>query len=317
LRLKRDDGAVVYLNGIEIARSAMPTNAPIDYSTLATLSADSLREKAFFPTDVSSQLSLLHAGQNVIAVEVHQATVDSDDLGFDLEFCANRLGTVEPPAVAMQGPPDGTTSLANRTVTITADALGVTTAIAGVRFFADRTELAFVRTPPYSYSWTNPPPGLYRLCAIAEDVNGNTAIQFSFLNVVTNLPPQVSLVAPGHQAIFREGEPFEMVATATDDGGQVRKVQFFVQNADLFGQPMVSVGTVTQLPYQVMVGDLTGGEYTAVAIAEDDAGANHRSDPVHFTILPPLCAPPAITEARIVPPDSLNLSFQSQNGFSY
>src|SRR5205814_1534056 len=47
-RLKRDDGAVVYLNGVEIFRSNMPTGA-ITYVTLASSAVVIPDEETFFP----------------------------------------------------------------------------------------------------------------------------------------------------------------------------------------------------------------------------------------------------------------------------
>ncbi len=49
LRLLRDDGGVVYLNGVEVFRSNMPTN-PIHYSTPASSSVPSSDETTTFYT---------------------------------------------------------------------------------------------------------------------------------------------------------------------------------------------------------------------------------------------------------------------------
>ena len=81
LRLLRDDGAVVYLNGVEVFRSNMPTGA-VNYLTLATNSVSGTEETNFVGAWVSS--TLLREGSNLLAVEVHQAAVNSSDLAFDL-----------------------------------------------------------------------------------------------------------------------------------------------------------------------------------------------------------------------------------------
>src|SRR5205085_10775309 len=47
VRLLRDDGGIVYLNGVELFRSSMPTNATITYSTLATITAEGTNENSF------------------------------------------------------------------------------------------------------------------------------------------------------------------------------------------------------------------------------------------------------------------------------
>jgi hypothetical protein len=80
----RDDGAVVYLNGQEIFRDNLPEGAAILASTWANTAIGGADEK----TPVSKPVSptLLHAGLNTLAVEVHQANANSSDLGFDLEL---------------------------------------------------------------------------------------------------------------------------------------------------------------------------------------------------------------------------------------
>ncbi|MDQ3257026.1 MAG: fibronectin type III domain-containing protein [Acidobacteriota bacterium] len=84
LRLLRDDGAVVYLNGKEVWRSNMPSTA-IDYLTLATYEVKGAEEQAFF--EQSLPVSLLNQGTNTFAVEVHQhSTRKPMDLSFDLEL---------------------------------------------------------------------------------------------------------------------------------------------------------------------------------------------------------------------------------------
>ncbi len=85
LRLQRDDGAVVYLNGTEVFRSNMPLG-PIDYGTpAATIATDD--GNGIFATGVDP--ALLVAGDNLLAVEVHQATPQSSDISFDLDLLGN------------------------------------------------------------------------------------------------------------------------------------------------------------------------------------------------------------------------------------
>ena len=87
LRLKRDDGAAVYLNGQEIARDKLAAGAAFD--TLAdNPSVGGAEENEFFAFTVSP--SLLVAGTNVLAVEIHQQSQSSSDVSFDLEI----LGTL-------------------------------------------------------------------------------------------------------------------------------------------------------------------------------------------------------------------------------
>ncbi len=83
LRLLRDDGAIVYLNGTEIVRSNMPDRA-IDYLSRA-ISNESGNDESTF-TEYSIDPSFLSEGANVLAVEIHQASPTSADISFDLEL---------------------------------------------------------------------------------------------------------------------------------------------------------------------------------------------------------------------------------------
>lgn len=93
VRLMRDDGGVVYLNGTEIFRSGMP-NGEILYSTEANNTATNEEESTFFAQAVFP--TLLVDGNNVIAVEIHQTNATSSDISFDLEL----VGTQTPSVVA-------------------------------------------------------------------------------------------------------------------------------------------------------------------------------------------------------------------------
>ena len=83
VRLLRDDGAVVYLNGTEILRDNMPTGA-IAYTTLAPVAVGGSDETKYFEFNISP--AFLVSGTNVLAVEIHQNAGTSSDLGFALEL---------------------------------------------------------------------------------------------------------------------------------------------------------------------------------------------------------------------------------------
>jgi hypothetical protein len=88
LRLLRDDGAVVYLNGHEIFRSNMGTGA-VTASTPAALTVSGTEEQQFVTVMLGPRLLL--AGTNLLAVEVHQAAGNSSDLSFDLELLGDYI----------------------------------------------------------------------------------------------------------------------------------------------------------------------------------------------------------------------------------
>jgi uncharacterized repeat protein (TIGR01451 family) len=82
MNLYRDDGIVVYVNGVEVIRDNMPTGI-IGYTTLATTAAaDDGQSVNTFP--ISS--AAFTAGSNTISVEIHQSAASSSDLSFDMEL---------------------------------------------------------------------------------------------------------------------------------------------------------------------------------------------------------------------------------------
>jgi hypothetical protein len=83
LRVLRDDGAVVYLNGVEVWRTNMPTGT-VGFGTPASVAIAGADESTFVQTTISS--SLLVSGTNVLAIELHQAGGTSTDVSFDLQL---------------------------------------------------------------------------------------------------------------------------------------------------------------------------------------------------------------------------------------
>lgn len=83
LRLVRDDGAAVYLNGVPVFRQNLPRLGLTAQST-SEFSVAGADESTFFETYLDARI--LHAGTNVIAVEMHQSNGASSDVSFDLEL---------------------------------------------------------------------------------------------------------------------------------------------------------------------------------------------------------------------------------------
>ena len=76
--LVRDDGAAVYLNGVEVVRDNLAPGAA--YNNYATGYGD---DGTFHPFTIAP--SVLVNGRNVLAAEVHQADAAGGNLSFDLQ----------------------------------------------------------------------------------------------------------------------------------------------------------------------------------------------------------------------------------------
>lgn len=113
LDLVADDGAVVYLNGVEVARDNMPTGT-ITSATRARSSRSGSSENTARSFDLPP--SPVVAGTNTIAVEVHQSSPSSNDMS----FAAALESTADPNATT-------TTSTTSSTTTTTETPTSTTT----------------------------------------------------------------------------------------------------------------------------------------------------------------------------------------------
>lgn len=89
INLIRDDGPVVYINGVEAFRDNMPAG-PVAHGTFATAAIGGVNETT--PITYIVPASAFVNGVNTIAVEMHQVNLTSSDLGFDFEL----LGSTDP-----------------------------------------------------------------------------------------------------------------------------------------------------------------------------------------------------------------------------
>lgn len=94
LNVRRDDGIIVYVDGVEEYRNNIATGA-FTYLTLASNAADDGN------TTQTTTLTLaqLPTGNHTIAAEIHQTSASSSDISFDMELVAN-----ENNASVMRGP---------------------------------------------------------------------------------------------------------------------------------------------------------------------------------------------------------------------
>lgn len=86
LSIKRDDAVVVYVNGVEVWRDANITTGAITYTTRATSANGGATEYTAITKTIP--MSFFTNGNNTIAVEVHQESGTSSDLGFNMQMIA-------------------------------------------------------------------------------------------------------------------------------------------------------------------------------------------------------------------------------------
>jgi uncharacterized protein YjiK len=100
LGLQRDDGAAAYLNGVEVYRDAsLLPGAP--YNQFANRFAALNDPDEDFFVYVTIPPGMLHSGENLLAVEVHQFSGTDLDLSFNAQLIARYAVVPEPSSLAL------------------------------------------------------------------------------------------------------------------------------------------------------------------------------------------------------------------------
>ena len=185
VRLRRDDGGVVYLNGIEVFRNNMP-QGDITFTTPAGGVVDGADETTFF---TGSAPNVLVVGTNVLAVEIHQQNGGSSDIGFDLEL----LGNVAP-TVAITNPANNAILTGPLDITLSASAADSDGTVSRVEFFESGQKGGEDTSAPFSLLLPGVGDGVYSFTARATDNTGGSA-DSAAINVTVNDPAPPRLVS--------------------------------------------------------------------------------------------------------------------------
>ena len=203
VRLIRDDGGVVYMNGTEVFRSNMPTGE-IDHTTLALdVSSGTDGTTNFYAKTIDP--GLLLTGANLLAVEIHQAAHDGTNVSFDLALVGNFVPL--PPTVSITDPTHGAT-LTAANLHITASATDCDGTVTQVGFYQGNTLLGEVVSAPFALTWSNVPSGNYVLTAVALDEQGLSA---------TSAPVAITVIAPP-PTFIPTGAIWNYLADGSDQG---------------------------------------------------------------------------------------------------
>ena len=108
MKVRRDDGIVVYVNNVEVYRNNMPSGT-IAYNTKASSTCSDDGSTIFTATLANS---LFTNGNNLIAVEVHNRSTSSSDITFEMQLIGNPAQTTscETPNVNLFGTRNATSS---------------------------------------------------------------------------------------------------------------------------------------------------------------------------------------------------------------
>lgn len=87
LNLRRDDGAIVYINGREAVRSNMPNSEAAHGTYASSVVNDGAQEIEVHSYNIPA--NYFTSGDNVISLELHQVNAGSSDLSFTIEILGN------------------------------------------------------------------------------------------------------------------------------------------------------------------------------------------------------------------------------------
>jgi hypothetical protein len=280
MRLQRNDGAVVYLNGKEIHRINLPEDQ-ITPSTAATRDVEGLERETFFEVQLDPGFLLL--GKNVVAVEIHLASPSSRDLSFDLELFANPADDRFPPNVSFSSPLNGALVQIGQVIPIQVEALSGGGRTISVSLLEDGNIFATDDDPPYSFQWEGSSLGSHQLRAVALDSEQQQSMTDLTVTVLENTPPSATLTQPDDGAVFRADEAIPVSAEASDNNGEVTRVEFYLVSMDVFADPDL-VGTVEAAPYEISLTDVAPGHYMLYALAIDEGTVTGQSLSVHIEV---------------------------------
>jgi hypothetical protein len=270
LRLIRDDGGIIYLNGQEIFRTGMPDSG-VNYLTLATANGENTLDQAsldaFFP--------LLVNGANVLAAEIHQTLPTSSDISFDLELNGVRPFTNHAPNVVILAPTNNPSFDSPAMIPITVEAWDNDTSVTNVSFYSGATFLGRDTTHPYSFTWAGVNPGSYQLRAVATDNSGlstTSAVANVTVTGVANTPPTVSVTSPANNATFDAPTNLMVTVNAADPGGTVTKLEYYRSGTKL--------GETATPPFTYYWTNALVGSFQLTAVATDNGLLTGTSAPV-------------------------------------
>jgi acid phosphatase type 7 len=286
MNVRRDDGAVVYLNGVEAARFNMPSGA-INYLTTTDNASDD--GASFWPATVSP--SLLVEGTNVIAVEIHQTNPTSSDVSFnmDLSGIPSIIRNLYP-TVTLTSPVNDSFLLAPATLRLAAEASDADGTVTKVEFYLGEVKVSETTTSPYTYVEEGVPAGSYTFTAVATDDQGGT--QTSAPATLTIYDPTRSWVAyndhyagPGTHPNATAWNAFGTEGGAPGDEGPLHNIQtgaslsanLTILAFDTFGDPACGAPPAGTPAYEAFNGyvDFGSGDLNHAILVNGDSLVLH------------------------------------------
>ncbi|MCX7871917.1 MAG: Ig-like domain-containing protein [Verrucomicrobiae bacterium] len=168
----------------------------------------------------------------------------------------------------------------------------------------EETETVVVTVePPACIAIYPPPPDCYIVGEPKEAV-----VKILDSQTTTNTPPAVAITNPKDSSVFTAPADIVLTAEATDLDGFVKIVEFWANDAKLVTITNYPESMRPVFPYYFIWRNVKEGEYTLIAKATDNRGAQTSSAPVKIAVKSPSETLPVVTivandpEASELPP---------------
>ncbi|MES2139698.1 MAG: Ig-like domain-containing protein [Bacteroidota bacterium] len=250
----------------------------------------SSRQWTKYPVQQSLPISLIASAKYYIEA-IHREGSQGDNLAvgwqlpngaFERPIPGLRLAPFTPPIIAtITLPANNTFFNVGSIVSIQSIVSGGTGTIQKVEFFAGTTKLGEDLTSPYTFSWNNPPAGLYALTAKATDNGNNTSVSTA-INISVINPLSVTISSPANNSSFNSGSIITIQANSSGGTGTIQKVEFYAGT--------VKLGEDLTPPFSFVLNNSTAGNYALTAKATDSGNNVALSGIVNILVIDPLTA---------------------------
>ncbi len=148
-------------------------------------------------------------------------------------------------------------------------------AIDKVIFYRGLSELAQVRTTPFTFNYSNILTGSQAITAKSFDINGRL-LDSENLTLIGNNGPAVNITNPFNNTVYNENSEVQINIDAKDLDGNISKVELYVNG--------VKIKEMSSLPYSINLNTLKSGNYQLTARAYDNLGWDNTSSVVQLRI---------------------------------
>jgi hypothetical protein len=179
------------------------------------------------------------------------------------------------PTARILSPTNGSVWGMGQPFTIVAQASDSDGTVQRIEFFVNDLKWGQADAEPFSLSWSNTAPGLYKLVARAVDNRLGMGDSEPVYVSVVNQPPVVSLGSPANGAAFHLPTNIVLEASAADPDGAVVRVDFYSDGLFL--------DSAMTPPYRLVWTNASSGSHNLTAAATDNLGVISVSDPVTIT----------------------------------